>query len=234
MPEDRRSGTRARSRREHAEVGRADGRGRGRARGKPYDLVDASEAARHDQHPTTIQPNTVDELATGPPSGRATCRASRPRWSRSWPPSSASRCSSRARPASARPSSPRRWRATSAATLVRLQCYEGLDEAKALYEWNYRKQLLRIQTEADDAGWRRRPGRHLRRGVPAPAAADDGDRLRRAGRAADRRDRQDRPGVRGDAARAAVATSRSRSPSSAGSRRARSRSCCSPRTTRAS
>jgi MoxR-like ATPase len=38
-------------------------------------------------------------------------------------------------------------------TLVRLQCYEGLDEAKALYEWNYRKQLLRIQTEADDAGW---------------------------------------------------------------------------------
>src|SRR3989440_6748483 len=38
-------------------------------------------------------------------------------------------------------------------TLVRLQCYEGLDEAKALYEWNYRKQLLRIQTEARDAGW---------------------------------------------------------------------------------
>jgi MoxR-like ATPase len=39
-------------------------------------------------------------------------------------------------------------------TLVRLQCYEGLDEAKALYEWNYRKQLLRIQTETDDASWR--------------------------------------------------------------------------------
>ena len=38
-------------------------------------------------------------------------------------------------------------------TLVRLQCYEGLDEAKALYEWNYRKQLLRIQTESSDAGW---------------------------------------------------------------------------------
>jgi MoxR-like ATPase len=43
--------------------------------------------------------------------------------------------------------------------LVRLQCYEGLDEAKALYEWNYRKQLLRIQAEAgagaDDStpGW---------------------------------------------------------------------------------
>jgi MoxR-like ATPase len=38
-------------------------------------------------------------------------------------------------------------------SLVRLQCYEGLDEAKALYEWNYRKQLLRIQAEADGAGW---------------------------------------------------------------------------------
>jgi MoxR-like ATPase len=38
--------------------------------------------------------------------------------------------------------------------LIRLQCYEGLDEAKALYEWNYRKQLLRIQTEASDTGWK--------------------------------------------------------------------------------
>ena len=39
--------------------------------------------------------------------------------------------------------------------LVRLQCYEGLDEAKALYEWNYRKQLLRIQARDGDgaAGW---------------------------------------------------------------------------------
>jgi MoxR-like ATPase len=43
-------------------------------------------------------------------------------------------------------------RATGRA-LIRLQCYEGLDEAKALYEWNYRKQLLRIQTEAREAGW---------------------------------------------------------------------------------
>jgi MoxR-like ATPase len=37
--------------------------------------------------------------------------------------------------------------------LVRLQCYEGLDEAKALYEWNYRKQLLRIQAQGGEAGW---------------------------------------------------------------------------------
>jgi MoxR-like ATPase len=36
--------------------------------------------------------------------------------------------------------------------LVRLQCYEGLDEAKALYEWNYRKQLLRIQAGAESDG----------------------------------------------------------------------------------
>jgi len=40
-------------------------------------------------------------------------------------------------------------RATGA-ELVRLQCYEGLDEARALYEWNYKKQLLRIQAAASD------------------------------------------------------------------------------------
>ena len=34
--------------------------------------------------------------------------------------------------------------------LVRLQCYEGLDESKALYEWNYQKQLLSIQINAGD------------------------------------------------------------------------------------
>jgi MoxR-like ATPase len=39
------------------------------------------------------------------------------------------------------------------ATLVRLQCYEGLDEARALYEWNYRKQLLRIQAAGDGQKW---------------------------------------------------------------------------------
>jgi MoxR-like ATPase len=37
--------------------------------------------------------------------------------------------------------------------LVRLQCYEGLDEAKAMYEWNYRKQLLRIQAGGGNGGW---------------------------------------------------------------------------------
>ncbi len=37
--------------------------------------------------------------------------------------------------------------------LIRLQCYEGLDEARALYEWNYKKQLLRIQASHDDEKW---------------------------------------------------------------------------------
>jgi MoxR-like ATPase len=42
----------------------------------------------------------------------------------------------------------------SGARLIRLQCYEGLDESKALYEWNYKKQLLRIQAERNEgATW---------------------------------------------------------------------------------
>jgi len=45
----------------------------------------------------------------------------------------------------------------SGSRLIRLQCYEGLDESKALYEWNYKKQLLRIQaqrvSEADGGNW---------------------------------------------------------------------------------
>jgi len=40
------------------------------------------------------------------------------------------------------------------ARLIRLQCYEGLDESKALYEWNYKKQLLRIQSDREhEASW---------------------------------------------------------------------------------
>src|SRR4029077_10120656 len=44
-------------------------------------------------------------------------------------------------------------RAVSQATgsgLVRLQCYEGVDEARALYEWNHAKQILRIQSGSAD------------------------------------------------------------------------------------
>ncbi|ADP80026.1 AAA family ATPase [Pseudofrankia inefficax] len=45
---------------------------------------------------------------------------------------------------------------STGAELIRLQCYEGLDEARALYEWNYKKQLLRIQSASGDGGgdWR--------------------------------------------------------------------------------
>ncbi|MGA2304123.1 MAG: MoxR family ATPase [Acidimicrobiales bacterium] len=56
------------------------------------------------------------------------------------------------------------------ARLIRLQCYEGLDESKALYEWNYRKQLLRIQaggpgeTESGGAGGAGGAGGEGRRG----------------------------------------------------------------------
>jgi len=39
--------------------------------------------------------------------------------------------------------------AVTNARLIRLQCYEGLDEAKAIYEWNYKKQLLRIQADRE-------------------------------------------------------------------------------------
>ena len=149
----------------------------------------------------TARPSTTSPRACAP---SATSPASRPRSSPSSPPSSASRSSSRARRASARPSSPRRSRRYLERRLVRLQCYEGLDEAKALYEWNYRKQLLRIQAEAEGAGWQEVQddifGEEflLERPLMSAIASE------RAGRPADRRDRQDRPGVRGDAARAAL------------------------------
>ena len=39
--------------------------------------------------------------------------------------------------------------ATLGRKLIRLQCYEGLDEAKALYEWEYSKQLLYTQLLKD-------------------------------------------------------------------------------------
>jgi MoxR-like ATPase len=42
--------------------------------------------------------------------------------------------------------------AATGSELIRLQCYEGLDEARALYEWNYKKQLLRIQAAQGSGG----------------------------------------------------------------------------------
>ena len=63
----------------------------------------------------------------------------------------AGRCSSKAKPASARPRSPRCSSATLGRRLIRLQCYEGLDVAAAVYEWNYAAQMIAIRL-AEAAG----------------------------------------------------------------------------------
>ena len=57
--------------------------------------------------------------------------------------------------------------------LVRLQCYEGVDEARALYEWNHAKQILRIQ--AGSRGLGPDEDRCVLRRIPADASAADGD-----------------------------------------------------------
>ena len=67
-------------------------------------------------------------------------------------PRSTSRCCSRARPASARPSSRRALAEATGRRLLRLQCYEGQDETKALYEWDYGKQLLYTQILREKIG----------------------------------------------------------------------------------
>src|SRR5829696_3731338 len=77
--------------------------------------------------------------------------------------------------------------------LIRLQCYEGLDEAKALYEWNYRKQLLRIQAETAESALDPAKGRQ-----PAgdPAQGAEGDRS--SGAAGRGRGAEDAAGVFAD------------------------------------
>ena len=64
------------------------------------------------------------------------------------------------------------------ARLIRLQCYEGLDVAHAVYEWNYPRQLLHIR--AAQAGTRRRRATLFGPRVPDPPAAARGDRPGRA------------------------------------------------------
>jgi MoxR-like ATPase len=61
----------------------------------------------------------------------------------------------------------------SGRTLVRLQCYEGLDEAKALYEWEYAKQLLYTQLLASRIGETVRAAKGL--GEAADAIAAEGN-----------------------------------------------------------
>src|SRR5207249_11226630 len=88
--------------------------------------------------------------------------------------------------------------------LVRLQCYEGLDEARALFEWNYQKQLLRIQADrAEGLTWENLSS-HIFSAeflLERPLLRDRG---REEGRPADRRGGQVRPGVRGLPARGAL------------------------------
>ena len=88
--------------------------------------------------------------------------------------------------------------------LIRLQCYEGIDAAEALYEWNYPRQLLSIRladstgeklSEEDLFGSRYLIRRPLLRALEHPGPA--------AGGAADRRDRPGRRRLRGVPARAA-------------------------------
>ena len=90
----------------------------------------------------------------------------------------------------------------SGARLIRLQCYEGLDESKALFEWNYKKQLLRIQAERGDGKtWETVEDDIfsdeflLTRPLLEAITADE------PGRAADRRGRPRRGGDRGPAPR---------------------------------
>ena len=72
--------------------------------------------------------------------------------------------------------------------LIRLQCYEGLDQNAALYEWNYQRQLLAIKAhEAAGESADRHRGAYLLGEVPAGAAAAGSDPAREAAGAAGRR-----------------------------------------------
>ena len=94
--------------------------------------------------------------------------------------------------------------AVHGAELIRLQCYEGLDQHAALYEWNYQRQLLAIKPARHRRECRCDRGAHFLRKIPARAAAARRDPPRQAAGAADRRGRPRRRGVRGVSARTAI------------------------------
>ena len=109
--------------------------------------------------------------------------------------------------------------------LVRLQCYEGLDEAKAMYEWNYRKQLLRIQAEATGTGWSEVQddifGEEFLLSRPLMDAITSEQPIVLLIDEIDKTDQEFEAMLL-----ELLSDFRSRSPSSAASRRARTRSCC--------
>ena len=87
------------------------------------------------------------------------------------------------------------------ARLIRLQCYEGLDESKALYEWNYKKQLLRIQADRQSDGWSELHDDIFSEEFLLTRPLLEAIRAEEPGRAADRRGRPRRGRDRGAAAR---------------------------------
>ena len=175
---------------------------RGRRRGGEADMAVRRTIVGIDEPATRSHGALRDGLL----SRRRRARDRRPisRWR------SASRCCWKARRASARPRPRRPSPSCSGAQLIRLQCYEGIDAVG---------RALRMELSAPDA--RDPPGR---RGAASTSTRDDFlierpmlAALRRAGldRAADRRNRPLRPGVRGLPARIPVRLLRSRSPSAA-------------------
>ena len=125
--------------------------------------------------------------------------------------------------------------------LIRMQCYEGLDELKALYEWKYGKQLLYTQIlkdkinsvigDNDNLAVALNEVARFRRHLllaPVPGAAAVAARAGTAGRrgAADRRNRQVRSGVRGVSAGNPVGLSGDDSGTRHHPRRHCRRSCC--------
>ena len=99
--------------------------------GEAADEVRQPRPRRRDAGPAAGARSTTSSTRASPPRCSSACGCR-------------SRCCSRARPASARPR-PQGARAVLDTPLIRLQCYEGIDAAEALYEWNYPRQLLAIR-----------------------------------------------------------------------------------------
>ena len=120
------------------------------------------------------------------------------------------------------------------ADLVRLQCYEGIDEARALYEWNHAKQLLRITAGQGDESWDEARDDIFCEEFLLPRPLLTAIRSDEPDRAADRRDRQGRRRGRGPAAGGARRLPGHRARAGHDHRRPAAPSSCSPPTPPAS